>query len=197
MRHRVLVVDGYPLVRSGLEQLVRAEPVLALAASVAEAADASGVAADVAVLGHGDTSTITTLTDRLPVVVLLDDPAPAPAAQALRAGASGVLHRGAEPSAIARALRAVALGAVVTEPAVAEHLMRPQAPERIAFPQLTRRERDVLCQLSRGATNGQIALALGLSAKTVRNHMSSICLKLRVLDRAQAVIVARDAGLGV
>ena len=74
--------------------------------------------------------------------------------------------------------------------------MRPQAPERVAFPQLTERERDVLRELSRGATNGLIALALGLSAKTVRNHMSSICLKLRVLDRAQAVIVARDAGLG-
>lgn len=185
----VLVVDPYPLVRDGLERLVRAHPRLVLAAPAADA--------DVAVLGAGDEAAVVALAARLPVLALVDDPTPGAAARMLRAGASGVLHRGAEPGAIARALLAVALGAVVAGPGVAEALLHPIDRGHAAFPELTRRERDVLEHLARGATNGQIAGALGLSTKTVRNHMASICTKLRVLDRAQAAIAARDAGLGV
>jgi DNA-binding NarL/FixJ family response regulator len=191
----VLVVDPYPLVRDGLEQLVREHPGLVLAASLPDVARAAEVEAEVAVLGLGDDADVAALAARLPVLALLDDPAPDAAARLLRAGASGVLHRGAEPAVVARALLAVALGAFVAGRGVAEQLTRPRDRGRAAFPGLTRRELDVLEQLARGATNGQIALALGLSAKTVRNHMSSICTKLRVLDRAQAAIAARDAGL--
>lgn len=194
--HAVLVVDPYPLVRDGLEQLVREHPGLVLAASAPDLTRAAEVEAEVAVLGLADDDAVAALAARLPVLALLDDPAPEAAARTLRAGASGVLHRGAEPGAVARALLAVALGAVVAGPGVAEQLIRPRDHGRAAFPELTRRELDVLEHLAHGATNGQIALALGLSAKTVRNHMSSICTKLLVLDRAQAAIAARDAGLG-
>ena len=58
------------------------------------------------------------------------------------------------------------------------------------------REREILELLASGTSNGQIALRLDLSSKTVRNHVSNICNKLQVLDRAQAAIAARDAGLG-
>lgn len=183
----VLVDDPYPLVRAGLAHLVGAHPRLVLAAGADDA--------DVAVLGAGDDVAVTALAARLPVLVLLDDPAPDATARTLHAGAAGVLHRGAEPAAIARALLALAAGAVVAGAGAAEQLLRPR-DRRDAFPQLTPRERDVLERLARGETNGQIARALGLSAKTVRNHMASICTKLRVLDRAQAAIAARDAGLG-
>lgn len=68
---------------------------------------------------------------------------------------------------------------------------RPAAP-----PGLTDREREILGLIARHLTNPQIAERLGLSQKTVRNHVSSIFTKLRVADRAQAILLARDAGMG-
>jgi DNA-binding NarL/FixJ family response regulator len=65
-----------------------------------------------------------------------------------------------------------------------------------AFPELTDREREVLERLARGDPNQTIAQQFGLSDKTVRNHVSSILNKLQVADRAQAIVRARDAGLG-
>ncbi|MBE2317713.1 response regulator transcription factor [Solirubrobacter sp. CPCC 204708] len=180
--HRVLVLDPYPLVREALERIVAEHPALRVAAVEAEA--------DVTVVGLADAAAVPA---RLPVLALVDDPGEAAAERMLRAGAAGVLHRGADAATVTRALLAVALGAGVAGPGVAQRLVRPRDP---AFATLTPRERDVLEHLASGATNGQIALALGLSTKTVRNHMSSVCTKLRVLDRAQAAIAARDAGLG-
>ena len=64
------------------------------------------------------------------------------------------------------------------------------------FPDLTAREREVLDLLAAGRNNRQIAEQLGLSAKTVANHISAIFAKLQVADRTQAILRARDAGLG-
>jgi DNA-binding NarL/FixJ family response regulator len=64
------------------------------------------------------------------------------------------------------------------------------------FPQLTARERDVLELIAAGLANRQIADRLGLSSKTVRNHVSNLFAKLQVADRAQAIVRAREAGLG-
>ena len=63
------------------------------------------------------------------------------------------------------------------------------------FPELTEREREVLALISQGRTNGDIAAELVLSLKTVQNHVSNICHKLQVVDRTQAVLRAREAGL--
>jgi len=64
------------------------------------------------------------------------------------------------------------------------------------FPQLTGRERQVLDLLAQGRANTAIATRLSLSPKTVRNHVSNVLAKLQVTDRAQAIIQARDAGMG-
>ncbi len=64
------------------------------------------------------------------------------------------------------------------------------------FPELTDREREVLALIAEGRSNTEIAGRLVLSPKTVRNHISNIFDKLQVVDRAQAIIRARDAGLG-
>jgi DNA-binding NarL/FixJ family response regulator len=71
---------------------------------------------------------------------------------------------------------------------------RPMAP--VAFPELTTRERDILDQLAGGRTNAEIAAVLSLSAKTVANNVSVILNKLHVTQRGQAIVRARDAGLG-
>ncbi|HSD82982.1 MAG TPA: response regulator transcription factor [Anaerolineae bacterium] len=120
---------------------------------------------------------------------------------ALRAGARGYLLKGALKAEIVRAIQGVASGEAIFGPSIARRLMqyfsapRPAAPPK-AFPELTEREREILDLIAQHHTNLEIAERLSLSPKTVRNHVSNIFTKLQVADRAQAIIRAREAGLG-
>jgi DNA-binding NarL/FixJ family response regulator len=120
---------------------------------------------------------------------------------AMRAGAKGYLLKDSGGEEVVNAIRAVASGEAVFGPGVAERIIgffsvpRPAAPQR-AFPELTEREEEVLSLVAQGKSNQEIARQLFVSLKTVRNHVSNILLKLQVADRAQAVIRARDAGIG-
>jgi DNA-binding NarL/FixJ family response regulator len=119
---------------------------------------------------------------------------------AMRAGARGYILKGTEGEETLRAIRAVAGGAAIFSPAVAERMMRffaqpsSSAPD-VPFPELTEREREVLTLMAQGLTNRAIAERLVLSPKTVRNHVSNIFSKLQVADRAEAIIQARNAGI--
>jgi DNA-binding NarL/FixJ family response regulator len=119
---------------------------------------------------------------------------------AVRAGARGYLVTGAEQEEIIRAITTVAGGGVVFGAALARRIADffasgPPTPTE-AFPQLTPRERETLELVAAGRSNAQIASALYLSPKTVRNNVSSIFAKLQVADRAEAIVRAREAGLG-
>ena len=120
---------------------------------------------------------------------------------AMRAGARGYVLKDADQAEILRTIEAVARGDVLFGAAVATRIMsfftrlKPAAISDV-FPELTERERDVLALLARGDNNTEIASHLTLSVKTVRNHVSNIFSKLQVASRAQAIIRARDAGLG-
>ena len=120
---------------------------------------------------------------------------------ALRAGARGYLLKGALKAEIVRAIQGVASGEAIFGPTIARRLMqyfsapRPAAPPQ-AFPELTEREREILDLIAQHHTNVEIAERLSLAPKTVRNHVSNIFAKLQVIDRAQAIIRAREAGLG-
>jgi DNA-binding NarL/FixJ family response regulator len=117
---------------------------------------------------------------------------------AMRAGARGYVVKGAEQEELGRAVRAVAAGEAIFGPAVARRMLRFFTPAPVAdpFPELTAREREILGLLAASLSNATIASRLGLSPKTVANHISSIFNKLQVADRAQAILRARDAGLG-
>ena len=120
---------------------------------------------------------------------------------ALRAGAQGYLLKGANGVEVVRAVLAVAGGDAVYGAAVARRIVGfySGAQDRYAahaFPDLTAREREVLELLASGARNHEIARRLGMSEKTVRNHVSAVLLKLGVPDRTAAAVKARDAGLG-
>jgi len=119
---------------------------------------------------------------------------------ALKAGARGYLLKGALKAEILRSIRAVVSGEAIFGPAIAHRLMRyfanPRPTQGEAFPELTDREREILELIARHETNPEIAGKLHLSPKTVRNHVSNIFTKLQVADRAQAIIRAREAGLG-
>lgn len=120
---------------------------------------------------------------------------------AMRAGARGYVVKGAEGDEVLRAIRAVAGGEAIFGQAIASRLSRLFAAPREnaaqqVFPALTEREAEILTLIAEGRSNGQIAQRLVVSEKTVRNHVSNIFGKLQVADRAQAIVRARQAGLG-
>ena len=98
-------------------------------------------------------------------------------------------------------MKAVAEGQALFGPAIATRLTRFFQRTRgmqtaaVPFPDLTEREREVLDLIARGLSNHEIAERLSISGKTVSNHVSSIFNKLQVVDRAQAIVKARDAWL--
>jgi DNA-binding NarL/FixJ family response regulator len=120
---------------------------------------------------------------------------------AVQAGARGYLVKGARQAELVRAVRSVAEGGAVFGPEIARRMVdffaaAAQASAVAAFPELTGREREILDLIARGRANGQIADQLGLSTKTVRNNVSNIFTKIQVVDRAQAIVKAREAGIG-
>jgi DNA-binding NarL/FixJ family response regulator len=118
---------------------------------------------------------------------------------AMRAGAHGYVLKGAEPEDTIRAISAVAAGEVIFGAGVARralgYLTAPRSHEP-AFPELTRREREVLELIAEGKSNSAVSARLGLAGNTVSNHISNIFAKLQVASRAEAIVRARIAGLG-
>lgn len=119
---------------------------------------------------------------------------------AMRAGARGYVLKGAKHDEMLRAIRAVYSGEAIFSAAIASRMIsffsntRAQIPQE-NFADLTDREREILTLIARGQSNAEIAETLTISVKTVRNHASNIFSKLQVADRAQAAIIAKDAGL--
>lgn len=118
---------------------------------------------------------------------------------AMRAGARGYILKGATHAEMLRAIRAVGAGEAIFSPAIARRLLEFFAQLRVVtlpqiFPELS--EREILTLLAQGAKNAEIASRLVLSPHTVRNYVSNIISKLQVADRTQAILRAREAGLG-
>lgn len=207
---RLVVVDDHPVFRMGMIALLRSIDgleVVGEADDVAGAVEAVGLdGVDVVLmdLNLGEESGVVAtreILQRRPevgvlVITMMDDDDSLFAA--LRAGARGYVLKGSGPTEIERAIRAVAAGELLLAPAVVARAL-PQfggARRPSVFPQLTDRERDVLELVAEGLDNLRIARRLGLSDKTVRNHLSNILNKLGVADRSAAIARARDAGLG-
>jgi DNA-binding NarL/FixJ family response regulator len=137
---------------------------------------------------------------RVLVVTMFEDDSSVLAA--MRAGARGYLLKGATHAEMARAIRAVGEGEAIFSPAIAARLMEYFASFQLAtmprvFPELSDREREILDLIAQGHKNPDIAARLVLSPKTVRNHVTNILSKLQVADRSEAIIRAREAGLGL
>lgn len=209
---RVLVVDDHPVYRDGLAMLLGSVPGLVVVGTAADGAEAVRLAReeqpDVVVMdvqmpvldGIAATRAITTDSPSVGVVVLTMSEDDETVFSAVRAGARGYLLKGADQEEVVRAITTVAGGGAVFGAALARRIAQfftaaPSGPET-AFPQLTAREREVLDLVAAGRSNAQIAAALYLSPKTVRNNVSNVLAKLHVTDRAQAIVRARDAGLG-
>ena len=209
---RVVVADDHPMVRYGiaavLEQVDRVD-------LVGEAADGDELLAvvrreqpdvvltDLSMPGRSGLEALRALATSdpdLPVLVLTMHADDSSVLAALRAGARGYLIKGADGAELVRAIEAVAAGDAVYGGPVASRiralLVGPREPAGPPFPELTEREREVLDLLAAGMRNHAIAHRLGLSEKTVRNHVSTVLTKLQVPDRTAAALKGRKAGLG-
>jgi len=214
---RLFIVDDHTLFREGLRAFFSTIPDIKL---VGEAANGEAGAAlveelqpdvvlmDIDMPEIGGVQSARAILSRNPtvgvvMVTMLEDDASV--FSAMRAGARGYVLKGAKPTELIQTIRAVAEGQALFSPAVATRIMRFFSEHgtelrdyvpKDAFPELTPRELEVLKLIAQGNKNNEIAEALVISDKTVRNHITSIFSKLQVADRAQAIIKARDAGLG-
>ncbi len=207
---RVFLLDDHEVVRRGLRDLLEAEPDMEVVgdASTAEQALARGPALrpDVAVLDvrlpDGDGITVCReLRSRMPELACLmltsfdDEEA---LLDAIMAGAAGYVLKQIKGSDLVSAVRTVATGQSMLDPATTARLMhslrapeeRKKPPEDARLAALSERERSVLDLIGEGLTNVQIAKRLYLSEKTVKNHISRLLGKLGVERRVQAAVIA-------
>lgn len=212
-RIRVLIADDHALFRDGLHSLFASLPDLEVVGEAATGERAILEAAsrqpdiilmDLSMPGINGVEATRRILHTSPhigivIVTMFEDDDSVFAA--MRAGARGYVLKGAGQAEMLRAIRAVANGEALFSAAIAQRMInyfsapKPALPAQI-FPELTEREREVLDLIAQGDNNSEIAERLTLSPKTVRNHVSNIFSKLQVADRAQAIVRAREAGLG-
>jgi DNA-binding NarL/FixJ family response regulator len=209
----VLIADDHPLFRHGIVALLSATPEMEVVGEASTGEEAVGLAAtlqpdvilmDIQMPGvNGVEATRQILREspqvRILMVTMFEDDASV--FTAMRAGARGYVLKDTEKTELLRAIRAVGNGEAIFSPAIATRLLEffsaphPSLPPQ-AFPDLTEREREVLDLIAQGRNNAEIATQLVLSPHTVRNYVSSIFSKLQVADRAQAIVRAREEGMG-
>jgi DNA-binding NarL/FixJ family response regulator len=204
---RVLIVDDHPVFRDGLAGLLATVPEVQVVGTAGTAEEAIAavnetwpdvVLMDINLPGASGVEATRWVMQIAPatavlVISMVDDDDSVFAA--LAAGARGYVLKGASATEITAALSTVAAGGAVFGAGVASRMLaRTPAPPSGSLPgqgDLTAREREVLDLLAEGASNRQIARALGVSLKTVQNHVSRILDKLQAPDRTQAVLRAR------
>ena len=209
---RILIAEDHPLFRKGMIFLLSSVPEFEVVGEATTGEEAVTRAAelrpDVILMDlqmpevNGIEATKRIMQDspsvRILVVTLFEDDDSV--FSALRAGARGYVLKDADEEEMILSIRAVSRGEAIFSPAIAERVLAyfaspiPAPPQ--AFPTLTDREREILNLIAQGHPNPSIAKQLSLSTKTVGNYVSNIFTKLQVADRAQAIIRAREAGLG-
>ena len=211
MTLRIVVADDHAIVREGLRALLAAVDGYELVGTASTGPEAIRAAVtlkpDVMVMdiqmpemnGIDATREIGRVAPDVAVLMLTMFEDDESVFAAMRAGALGYVLKGASPDHMIRAIGVVASGEAIFGTGVARralaYLSTPRA-EKTPFAELTPREREVLSLIATGIGNAAIAARLGLAPNTVSNHISNIFAKLRVASRAEAIVRARDAGLG-
>jgi DNA-binding NarL/FixJ family response regulator len=217
---RVVIADDEPLARSGIAMILSGESDIEVAGEASDGEEAISLAErlqpdivlmDVRMPGmDGVTATRTIAADQfsrnpdapVKVLILTTYNTQDSVYHALQAGASGFLLKAAAPAELVRAVRNIAMGNGWLDPAVTAELISefasrhdPLRPTPAEMSELTSRERQVLILVAHGLSNTEIAADLVISEATVKTHFGRILMKLRLRDRAQAVVVAYQTGL--
>lgn len=209
---RVLIADDHTLFREGLVALLNSVSEIDVVGTAKDGEEAIQLTADSQpdvvlmdllmpkVNGIEATKQIIHTSPHIGVIMLTMFEDDESIFSAMRAGARGYILKGADQEDVLRAIRAVAEGEALFGPSIANRLMDffavPISNPPEAFPELTDREHEILTLIAQGKRNSEIAGQLFISLKTVRNHVSNIYNKMQVTDRVQAVLRAREAGLG-
>jgi DNA-binding NarL/FixJ family response regulator len=212
MTARVLLADDQGLVRAGFRKILESEPGIEVVAEASDGEEAvaaarrfdpdvvlmdvrmprlDGIAATRLISGAGLPARVLMLTTFGHDEYVYD---------ALRAGASGFLLKDAPPEDLIDAVRIVARGDALLDPAVTRTVVEafarlPETSEPDALAELTAREREVLTLLARGLSNAEICDRLVVSEGTAKTHVARVLGKLGLRDRVQAVILAYECGL--
>lgn len=209
----VLIADDHPVFRDGIRALLEATPYMEIAGEATTGEEVISLAGqlqpDVILMdvqmpglnGIEATRKIAGAHPSIRVLVVTMFEEDASVFSAMRAGARGYVLKDATREEIRRAIQAVGNGEAIFSPAIAARLIAffaspPLSIPKNMFPELTGREKEILDRVAKGESNQKIAKHLALSAKTVSNYVSNILNKLQVADRAQAIVKAREAGLG-
>jgi DNA-binding NarL/FixJ family response regulator len=209
----ILIADDHPLFRKGLRTMLESMPEIKVVGEAANGNEAITLAAnlqpDLVLMdlqmpeggGISATKAIRHASPNIRVMVITLHEDDDSVFAALRAGASGYVLKDSHEVDIKRALLAVAAGQAIFSPAIAARVLKFfEAPAayvpKDVLPELTDRERTILHLMAKGKSNQEIARELNLSLKTVANYSSNIFAKLQVADRVQAILLARDVGLG-
>ncbi|MBT2207462.1 response regulator transcription factor [Actinomadura sp. NEAU-AAG7] len=212
---RVLIADDQALIRVAFRMIVGAQPDMEVAGEAADGAAAVALTRrlrpDVVLMdvrmpeldGIEATRRIIDALPRTRVLAVSTFDLDEHVVAALRAGASGFLPLDVSPEELTEAIRIVHRGDAAVAPRLLTYLIgtfiRTARPRPAAVPPtlagLSARELDILVLIARGSSNADIAGALSISESTVKNHVTSVFGKLRIRDRAQAVIAAYEAGL--
>ncbi len=215
-RIRVLVADDHPVFRRGMRAILGAEPDTELVGEATDGEEAIALALELRpdvilmdlnmpkVSGIEATRRIIEASPNTAILMLTMFEDDKSIFAAMRAGAHGYVLKGADGAETLRAIHAVASGEAIFSPTITRRLTEyftktgedPNTSSAQTFPNLTEREHEILSLIAEGYTNTAIASRLYLSPKTVRNYVSSIFTKLEVSDRSQAIVQAREAGLG-
>lgn len=210
---RVLLVDDQELVRSGLRRILRRKDGFEVVAECSDGDEVVGAVAEVRpdvvvmdlrmkrVSGMAATRILAATDDPPPVLVLTTFRDEQLLSEALRAGAAGFVLKDSPAEELIRAVRIVAAGEAVLDPAITARVLDTYrtAPgpteDGTSLDRLTSRERVVLGLVGRGLSNDEIAVELVISVVTVKSHIGNIFHKLGVRDRAAAVVYAFDHGV--
>ena len=210
---RVLLADDQPLVRTGFRMILDSEPGIEVIGEACDGADAvrqagrlrpDVVVMDIRMPVQDGISATSALVPGTKVLVLTTFHLDEYVVAALRAGASGFLLKDVEAAKLAEAIRVVAAGDAIVDPAVTRRLLdrfarlpatNGRAPGGTALEGLTPREVEVLRLVARGLSNAEIAAELVLTETTVKTHVHHLLGKIGARDRVQLVIYAYEAGL--
>ena len=203
---RVFIADDQLLVREGLRALLDVEPEIAIAGEASDGAetieklratDVDVLLLDVRMPRKSGLDVLKELGTPPPTLVLTTFDDSDVVLEAIRAGARGFMLKDVSYEQLISAIRAIACGDTVFQPAVTQRLLRAVDRDRALKPeeQLTEREIEVIRLMAGGYSNKEIAHALGTAEGTIKNHVSSILSKMGVRDRTRAVLKALEAGL--
>jgi DNA-binding NarL/FixJ family response regulator len=209
---RILIVDDHPVYRDGLRGLIERSSDLALAGEATTGTEAIELASTTSpsiilmdlrlpdLSGIEATRQILEADPSIGVLIITMSENDESLFAAMRAGARGYIPKDADSDELLHAIRAAAVGEVIFGASIAHRMVsffsggRSTAAE--PFPELTAREREILELIAAGRSNAEIAQRLSITSKTVRNHVASVMNKLQVVSRSQAIVRAREAGLG-